>query len=139
MAVSPDHRWVGLDVTPAKGDSRKSVERNWRTPGGSLPFGSGPSPAGQPTSAYRCCQPCLLRVVVSRPGQVPRDAVEQTVRRQADLIDRHLERGFMPARRLAEPAHLAHELPGGGPDLIIGGDNVGVTQSLDASAHRPQR
>src|SRR5713101_9844659 len=38
-------------------------------------------------------------------------------------------------RRLAEAAHLAHELACGGADLLLRGDYVSLAQGLDASAH----
>jgi hypothetical protein len=41
----------------------------------------------------------------------------------------------MARRWFAEPAHLAHELARSGSDLFIGGDDVGLAQCLDASAH----
>jgi len=52
-----------------------------------------------------------------------------------DLVDRLLERRLVARRRLAEAAHLADELTGGGTDLVIGGKDVGVAQGLDASTH----
>src|SRR5207253_2491504 len=50
----------------------------------------------------------LLRPVArSRPGQVPGDTLEQPLRGDRDLVDRHLERGLLAGPRLGEAAHLA--------------------------------
>src|SRR5438477_2407607 len=74
---------------------------------------------------------------VRRSRQVARDALQQPLRRNRDLIHRLIERGLVPARRFREPAHLAHVLARGLADLDIGRNNIGVTQGLDASTHRP--
>src|SRR5437773_10517045 len=102
---------------------------------GALPFGSGALPP--PTSlrsGYGGRQPCPLRPV-ARSGEVARDALQESLRHQRDLVDRALESLGVTGGRLAKPAHLAHELPRRGPDLVIGRDHVGVTQRLDASTH----
>jgi hypothetical protein len=68
-------------------------------------------------------------------GQIGRDGIQQPLGRDRDLIHRPLERRLVPASGFVEPAHLAHELARRGADLIIGGNDVGVTQSFDASTH----
>jgi len=57
-------------------------------------------------------------------GQVLRDGSEQALRGNGDLIHGALESQLMLTRRLAKPAHLANELPGGSADLLLAGDHV---------------
>ena len=76
---------------------------------------------------------------MASPCQVARDAVEQPLRHERDLVHRTLERGGVPPRRLSEPAHLADELASGGADLVVRGDDVSMAEGLDASAHGQQR
>ena len=110
-----------------------------QTRGGFPPFGSGSLPR-RPTgpSVSRPVNPRLLRVV-SGPGQVARNAPQQTLGRNGDLIDRLFEGSLVSARRFREPAHLAHELARGFANLGVSGDDVGVAQGFDASAHGSQR
>jgi len=67
--------------------------------------------------------------------QVLRDALEQPLRNERDLVNRAFERLLVSCCRLPETADLPHELKSGGSDLFIGRDNVGVAQRLDASTH----
>src|SRR5438445_13415996 len=95
-----------------------------------------PSPTHLPASTLikgrRGRQPRSLRAV---GGKVPGDRLEQALGRECDLVHRPLERHLVPPRGLAESAHLAHELPCRGADLVLGGDHVSLAQGLDASAH----
>src|SRR5438128_11181508 len=110
-----------------------------QTPGGFPPFGSGSLPRRLPGPAYPALStPRLLRVVTGA-GQVARDAPQQTLGRNRDLVDCLFEGTLVAARRLCEPAHLAHELARGFANLGVSGDDVGVAQGFDASAHGSQR
>src|ERR1700730_474044 len=81
----------------------------------------------------RCRQPRVLRSPAG--GQILRDRFEQALGGESDLVHGPLESHLMLARWFAKTAHLPHELPRGRADLLISGDNFGMTQGLDASAH----
>src|ERR1700680_4070186 len=89
----------------------------------------------QPRAAELLPRLPALERLLSPVRQVPRDRFEQPLRRDRDLVDRTLERPLVLAGRLPEAAHLAHELARGGSDLLIGSDDVCLTQGLDASTH----
>src|ERR1700730_3206398 len=74
-------------------------------------------------------QPRWLRPV----GQVLRDRRQQTLGGKGNLVDGTLERHMMLARRLAKTAHLPDELPRGGADLVVAGENLSEAQRLGAS------
>src|SRR5216683_6096405 len=104
-----------------------------------LPSLLGPSPSPTRLTAStlhrerRARQPRLLSRAAD--GEVLGDRQEQALGGKRDLVDRPLECLMVLPRRLAEAAHLAHELACGSADLLIGGDYVSLAQSLDASAH----
>src|SRR5258708_22818511 len=61
--------------------------------------------------------------------------LEQVRGARGDLLDGRLESLLVPAGRLAVAAHLAHELEGGGADLLFAGGLFLPPQGLGASAH----
>src|SRR5262249_14999081 len=62
---------------------------------------------------------------------------EQAARRLGHLVDGTLERRLVGARRLAEPAQLAHELQRGGADFLLPRRRVEVKERTEISAHGP--
>ena len=52
--------------------------------------------------------------------------MKQLLRRLGDLIDRKLERPGVGLRGLGKAAHLAHELKGGGANLVLAGGRLEV-------------
>jgi hypothetical protein len=63
---------------------------------------------------------------------------DEPLRRRGDLRDRGIERLGVASRRLAEAAHLADVLSGGGLDLAGRGRVVLVAEGADASTHVPR-
>src|SRR4051812_16027410 len=74
-----------------------------------------------------------------RPGRLagPRRAdqiVQQVAHRVGHVVYRLVEHGLVGLRRHAVARHLAYELEGSGPDLVIGGRGL-APESHDAAAH----
>jgi hypothetical protein len=63
------------------------------------------------------------------------DTIEEAFHRIADLNHGGVEGGLVRARRLAESAHLSHELQGCGGDFLAGRGLFRPAEYFDAAAH----